>query len=211
MASTFANRRPCHKSHAGRDNAGHLGSTSVFDLDPAAISAEPIEVIGSGLKRESEFLRHPVFNKYHTETRLTALYPPTRIARSFADDLDDSARLLPNQTQCRSGNAPGNLGKGREYPSLRALHPSARDITTLSSTGGLAGRDYGVRRGLLAAECGLARRIPPACWSSGHTINRVGISAAILSNSYLGAWNQSRQSQPWPGCRSSRSPVTVLT
>ena len=31
----------------------------VFDLDPAAISAEPVEVIGSGLKRESEFLEPP--------------------------------------------------------------------------------------------------------------------------------------------------------
>ncbi|HEY5811899.1 MAG TPA: aminomethyl-transferring glycine dehydrogenase subunit GcvPB, partial [Terrimicrobiaceae bacterium] len=42
----------------------------IFDLDAAALALEPIEVIGAGLKRESEFLRHPVFNSYHTETEL---------------------------------------------------------------------------------------------------------------------------------------------
>ncbi|HEY5812970.1 MAG TPA: aminomethyl-transferring glycine dehydrogenase, partial [Terrimicrobiaceae bacterium] len=42
----------------------------IFDLDAAALALKPIEVIGAGLKRESEFLRHPVFNSYHTETEL---------------------------------------------------------------------------------------------------------------------------------------------
>ena len=62
----------------------------VFDLDPAAISAEPIEVIGSGLKRESEFLSHPVFNKYHTETELLRY-----IRRLESRDLSLTTSMIP--------------------------------------------------------------------------------------------------------------------
>ena len=36
----------------------------VFDLEPAALAFDPIEVIGSGLRRESDFLRHPVLTVF---------------------------------------------------------------------------------------------------------------------------------------------------
>ena len=62
----------------------------VFDLDPAAISAEPVEVIGSGLKRESEFLEHPVFNKYQTETELLRY-----IRRLESRDLSLTTSMIP--------------------------------------------------------------------------------------------------------------------
>jgi glycine dehydrogenase len=62
----------------------------VFDLHPAAVTAEPIEVIGSGLKRESGFLRHPVFNRYHTETELLRY-----IRRLESRDLALTTSMIP--------------------------------------------------------------------------------------------------------------------
>ena len=62
----------------------------VFDLDPAAVRDEPMEVIGSGLKRESKFLSHPVFNKYHTETELLRY-----IRRLESRDLSLTTSMIP--------------------------------------------------------------------------------------------------------------------
>ncbi len=62
----------------------------VFDLPPAAHSLEPIEVIGSGLRRESEFLGHPVFNIYHTETELLRY-----IRRLESRDLSLTTSMIP--------------------------------------------------------------------------------------------------------------------
>jgi glycine dehydrogenase len=62
----------------------------VFDLDPTAVNVEPVEVIGSGLKRESEFLNHPVFNKYHTETELLRY-----IRRLESRDLSLTTSMIP--------------------------------------------------------------------------------------------------------------------
>ncbi len=62
----------------------------VFDLPPDSIKSEPIEVIGSGLKRESGFLRHPVFNNYHTETELLRY-----IRRLESRDLSLTTSMIP--------------------------------------------------------------------------------------------------------------------
>ena len=62
----------------------------VFDLPPAAHSLEPIEVIGSGLRRESEFLSHPVFNRFHTETELLRY-----IRRLESRDLSLTTSMIP--------------------------------------------------------------------------------------------------------------------
>ena len=62
----------------------------VFDLPPAAHSLEPIEVIGSGLRRESEFLGHPVFNSFHTETELLRY-----IRRLESRDLSLTTSMIP--------------------------------------------------------------------------------------------------------------------
>ena len=62
----------------------------VFDLPPDAIKSEPIEVIGSGLKRESGFLLHPVFNNYHTETELLRY-----IHRLESRDLSLTTSMIP--------------------------------------------------------------------------------------------------------------------
>jgi glycine dehydrogenase len=63
---------------------------AIFDLPPASITSEPAEVIGSGLKRESEFLRHPVFNRYHTETELLRY-----IRRLESRDLSLTTSMIP--------------------------------------------------------------------------------------------------------------------
>ena len=62
----------------------------VFDLSPAAHSLEPTEVIGSGLRRESEFLSHPVFNRFHTETELLRY-----IRRLESRDLSLTTSMIP--------------------------------------------------------------------------------------------------------------------
>ena len=62
----------------------------VFDLSPAAHSVEPTEVIGSGLRRESEFLSHPVFNRFHTETELLRY-----IRRLESRDLSLTTSMIP--------------------------------------------------------------------------------------------------------------------
>jgi glycine dehydrogenase len=62
----------------------------VFDLPPAAHSLEPTEVIGSGLRRESEFLGHPVFNRFHTETELLRY-----IRRLESRDLSLTTSMIP--------------------------------------------------------------------------------------------------------------------
>ena len=63
----------------------------VFDLEPAALAFDPIEVIGSGLRRESDFLRHPVFNRFHTETSLLRY-----IKRLESRDLSLTTSIIPS-------------------------------------------------------------------------------------------------------------------
>ena len=48
------------------------------------------EVIGSGLRRESEFLSHPVFNRFHTETELLRY-----IRRLESRDLSLTTSMIP--------------------------------------------------------------------------------------------------------------------
>ena len=54
------------------------------------ISAEPTEVIGSGLSANRSFCSHPVFNRFHTETELLRY-----ISRLESRDLSLTTSMIP--------------------------------------------------------------------------------------------------------------------
>ena len=54
----------------------------------------------------SDFLTHPVFNTLSQRNRNAALSPATRIARSLALPLHDSARFLHDEAKRHRGNVP---------------------------------------------------------------------------------------------------------
>ena len=62
----------------------------VFDLQAGDFPAEPAETIGAALRRESAFLQHPVFNRYHTETELLRY-----IRRLESRDLSLTTSMIP--------------------------------------------------------------------------------------------------------------------
>jgi glycine cleavage system P protein (glycine dehydrogenase) len=89
----------------------------VFDLPPAALSPEPIEVIGSGLRRESEFLRHPVFNRFHTETELLRY-----IRRLESRDLSLTTSMIPLGSCTMKLNAAAEM-LPLTWEKVAGLHP----------------------------------------------------------------------------------------
>ena len=92
---------------------------SVFDLHPATIATEPIEVIGSGLKRESQFLRHPVFNSYHTETELLRY-----IHRLESRDLSLTTSMIPLGSCTMKLNAAAEM-LPVTWEKIANIHPFA--------------------------------------------------------------------------------------
>jgi glycine dehydrogenase len=91
---------------------------SVFDLQSAPLAPES-EVIGSGLKRESEFLRHPVFNRFHTETELLRY-----IKRLESRDLSLTTSMIPLGSCTMKLNAAAEM-LPVTWESVAALHPFA--------------------------------------------------------------------------------------
>ena len=91
----------------------------VFDLEPAALAFDPIEVIGSGLRRESDFLRHPVFNRYHTETELCATS-----GASESRDLSLTASMIPLGSCTMKLNATSEM-LPVTWPEFASIHPFA--------------------------------------------------------------------------------------
>lgn len=92
---------------------------SVFDLHPATIATEPIEVIGSGLKRESQFLRHPVFNSYHSETELLRY-----IHRLESRDLSLTTSMIPLGSCTMKLNAAAEM-LPVTWEKIANIHPFA--------------------------------------------------------------------------------------
>jgi glycine dehydrogenase len=92
---------------------------SVFDLHPATIETEPIEVIGSGLKRESQFLRHPVFNSYHSETELLRY-----IHRLESRDLSLTTSMIPLGSCTMKLNAAAEM-LPVTWEKIANIHPFA--------------------------------------------------------------------------------------
>jgi glycine cleavage system P protein (glycine dehydrogenase) len=91
----------------------------IFDLEPAALPVEPIEVIGSGLRRESEFLRHPIFNRFHTETELLRY-----IKRLESRDLSLTTSMIPLGSCTMKLNAAAEM-LPVTWEKVAGIHPFA--------------------------------------------------------------------------------------
>jgi glycine dehydrogenase len=92
---------------------------AVFDLPPAALRPEPSEVIGSGLRRESEFLLHPIFNRFHTETELLRY-----IKRLELRDLSLTTSMIPLGSCTMKLNATAEMFPAT-WEKVAAVHPFA--------------------------------------------------------------------------------------
>ena len=90
---------------------------AVFDLPPAALRPVPIEVIGSSLRRESEFLLHPIFNRFHTETELLRY-----IKRLESRDLSLTTSMIPLGSCTMKLNAAAEMFPVT-WEKVAALHP----------------------------------------------------------------------------------------
>jgi len=89
----------------------------VFDLNEEDFHGEPREVITGALKRETSYLQHPVFNRYHTETELLRY-----IRRLEAKDLSLTTSMIPLGSCTMKLNASSEM-----YPvtweKVGGLHP----------------------------------------------------------------------------------------
>lgn len=89
----------------------------VFDLAAEDFHAEPREVLPAALRRESAFLQHPVFNRYHTETELLRY-----IRRLEARDLSLTTSMIPLGSCTMKLNATSEM-LPVTWKSVGGLHP----------------------------------------------------------------------------------------
>ena len=91
----------------------------IFDLDHAALSFEPTEVIGNALRRESEFLTHPVFNSFHTETEFLRY-----VRRLESRDLSLNTSMIPLGSCTMKLNAAAEM-LPVTWEKVAGIHPFA--------------------------------------------------------------------------------------
>ena len=91
----------------------------IFDLDQAALSFEPTEVIGNALRRESEFLTHPVFNSFHTETEFLRY-----VRRLESRDLSLNTSMIPLGSCTMKLNATAEM-LPVTWEKVAGIHPFA--------------------------------------------------------------------------------------
>ena len=144
------------------------------------------------LKRQSKFLQHPVFNRYHSETEMLRY-----IQRLESRDLSLTTSMIPLGSCTMKLNAtaemfPVSWPEFGSHASLRAARPDARlpDIFKTSKTGW---RNHGLRRHVSPAERGFAGRVRRA--ARHPRLSRIARRDASqrLPHSHLRARHQSRQ------------------
>jgi glycine dehydrogenase len=91
----------------------------IFDLPASALASNPVEMIGSGLRRESTFLSHPVFNRFHTETELLRY-----IRRLESRDLSLTTSMIPLGSCTMKLNAAAEM-LPVTWEKVAGLHPFA--------------------------------------------------------------------------------------
>ncbi|SAK39578.1 glycine dehydrogenase [Caballeronia fortuita] len=93
------------------------GKTETFDID--ALDAALTDSIPDALKRESEYLTHPVFNRHHSEHEML------RYLRSLADkDLALDRTMIPLGSCTMKLNATSEM-LPVTWPEFAAIHPFA--------------------------------------------------------------------------------------
>ena len=133
------------------------GKTATFDID--ALDAAIAESLPAALRRTSDFLTHPVFNRHHSEHEML------RYLRSLADkDLALDRTMIPLGSCTMKLNATSEM-MPVTWPEFAQIHPFApaeqtvgyRDDDRSARTD--AGRVHRLRGGVAAAERRLARRV----------------------------------------------------
>ena len=131
--------------------------------------------------RTSEFLTHPAFTQYRTETAMM------RYLRTLADkDIALDRSMIPLGSCTMKLNAAAEM-EPITWPEFSRLHPFAPASDTpglrrlISRPGDLAGADHRLRRGVAATQRRVARASTRACWRSTTTTpaaaNRTATSA----------------------------------
>ena len=142
------------------------GSDSVRDIDEIEHELAPDwTAIPASLRRESDFLQHPVFYQYHSETSMLR----------YLKWLENKDLSLAH-AMISLGSCTMKLNATTEmipvtWPEFSDIHPFAPSDQTagyqqlFSEPGAHAGYLYGLRCRVPPAECGFAGRI---CRTSGH-------------------------------------------
>lgn len=89
----------------------------VFDLEKQDFDNEPVEVLGGSLRRETPFLQHPVFNRYHTESELLRY-----IRRLESRDLSLTTSMIPLGSCTMKLNASAEMFPVT-WEKVGGLHP----------------------------------------------------------------------------------------
>jgi hypothetical protein len=132
--------------------------TNVRDFEDDALDGSSFG-IPEALARTSEFLTHPVFNTFHTETEMLRY-----LRRLESRDLSLTHSMIPLGSCTMKLNATAEM-----FPDLVAGVREAAPFRARVADDGLSGHvrtaralargDHGLRGGVAAAECGLAGRI----------------------------------------------------
>ena len=211
MASTFANSTTMRSALLSMKRRRTSRRSCRFSISILRrIASEPIEVIGSGLRRESEFLRHPVFNRFHTETELLRY-----ISRLESRDLSLTTSMIPLGSCTMKLNAAAEMFPVT-WEKVAGIHP----FVPVHQARGYQELFAQLERWLAEITGFAAVSLQPNAGSQGEYAGLLVIRAyhqsrgdkqgAIFVSFPPPRMAQIQRAQRWPGCRSSRLPAILL-
>ena len=137
-----------------------FSSKALERLDIDAIDASLHEpALPVSLRRSDEYLSHPVFHLYHSETELLRYLRWLQNKDIALDRSMNPARLVHDEVELHHRDAPGELPAVQRHPSLCAARPDSGLPAALRGTRGLVVRTHGIRCHFPAAQCGLSGRV----------------------------------------------------
>ncbi len=148
----------------------------VFDLNAGDFSSSPAEVIDATLRRESPFLQHPVFNRYHTETELLRY-----IRRLESRDLSLTTSMIPLGSCTMKLNASAEM-LPVTWEKVSNIHPFA----PLKQTGGYQELFAQLEKWLAEITGFSAVSLQPNAGSQGEYAGLLAVRAYHLSRNDAG-------------------------
>ncbi len=161
------NLRPVDADHVGvtfdetttRGDVEAIAGVFGVEVDVDALAVDVPSAIPTALRRTSDYLTHPVFNRHHSETEML------RYLRALADkDVALDRSMIPLGSCTMKLNATAEM-EPVTWPAFADLHPFApagpgrRAPRAHPRARGSARRDHRLRPGLAAAERGVAGRV----------------------------------------------------
>ena len=130
-------------------------------------SITPRSIIPDALARESEYHDASGVRAPSLRDGDAALHARPRGEGSLAHGRDDSTGLVHDEAQRDDGDASRVVAQARGHPSIRAALADHGVSRALSQARGRPVRDHRLRRGVAAAECGIAGRVRGAAHHPG--------------------------------------------